>query len=100
MLPAALPGFTSGALLAVARAAGETAPVLFTIGITFQDQFKSDRRANTTLAPQIYNERRTSGGPLANQLAWGAAITLVLLVFVLTALARIVTSRFATDLGA
>ena len=33
VLPAALPGITSGCLLAVARAAGETAPLLFTIGI-------------------------------------------------------------------
>ena len=33
MLPAALPGITSGCLLAIARAAGETAPLLFTIGI-------------------------------------------------------------------
>ena len=32
VLPAALPGLVSGAMLAVARAAGETAPVLFTIG--------------------------------------------------------------------
>ncbi len=98
VLPAALPGLTSGAMLAVARAAGETAPVLFTIGITFQTN-ASLTGGNTTLAQQIYNGAK-SGDPLANQLAWGAAITLVLLVFVLTALARIVTSRFATDLGA
>ena len=32
VLPAALPGIVSGCLLAVARAAGETAPLLFTIG--------------------------------------------------------------------
>src|SRR5204863_5637893 len=32
VLPAALPGITSGCMLAVARAAGETAPLLFTIG--------------------------------------------------------------------
>ena len=33
VLPAALPGIVSGCLLAVARAAGETAPLIFTIGV-------------------------------------------------------------------
>ena len=32
VLPAALPGIVSGVMLAIARAAGETAPLLFTIG--------------------------------------------------------------------
>lgn len=97
VLPAALPGLTSGAMLAVARAAGETAPVLFTIGITLNANF-SPTGANTTLAQQIYNGAK-SGDPLANQLAWGAAITLVLLVFLFTAIARFISSRFATSLG-
>lgn len=96
VLPAALPGLTSGAMLAIARAAGETAPVLFTIGITFHPNV-SPTGGNTTLAQQIYNGAK-SGDPLANQLAWGAALTLVLLVFVLTALARFVSSRFSNSL--
>ena len=96
VLPAALPGLTSGAILAVVRAAGETAPVLFTIGITFHTNF-APVGGNTTLAQQIYNGAK-SGDPLANQLAWGAAITLVGVVFLLTALARFVTSRFANVL--
>lgn len=95
VLPAALPGLTSGAILAVVRAAGETAPVLFTIGITFTPN-PSPTGGNTTLAQQIYNGAK-SGDPLANELAWGAAIALVLVVFVLTAVARIVTSRFASS---
>lgn len=98
VVPAALPGLTSGAMLAVARAAGETAPVLFTIGITLSAN-PSPAGGNTTLAQQIYNGAK-SGDPLANQLAWGAALTLVLLVFILTGIARLVTARFATDLGA
>lgn len=97
VLPAALPGITSGAMLAVARAAGETAPVLFTIGITFSLN-ASPSGANTTLAQQIF-EGAKSGDPLANQLAWSAALTLVLLVFLLTVLARLVSSRLSTQLG-
>ncbi len=96
VIPAALPGLTTGAMLAVARAAGETAPVLFTIGVTLRTNV-SPSGGNTTLAQQIYDGAR-SGDPLANQMAWGAAITLVLLVFLLTALARLVSSRFSTRL--
>lgn len=97
VLPAALPGITSGSMLAVARAAGETAPVLFTIGITFSLN-ASLSGSNTTLAQQIFNGAK-SGDPLANELAWGAAIALVLVVFVLTLLARLVSSMFSTKLG-
>lgn len=96
VLPAALPGLTSGAILAVVRAAGETAPVLFTIGVTLTPN-PSPLGGNTTLAQQIYNGAK-SGDPLANDLAWGAAITLVLVVFVLTAIARFATSRFTAAL--
>jgi phosphate transport system permease protein len=96
VLPAALPGLTSGAILAIVRAAGETAPVLFTIGITFTPN-ASPTGGNTTLAQQIYNGAK-SGDPLANELAWGAAVTLVLVVFVLTAIARFATSRFTAAL--
>lgn len=97
VLPAALPGITSGSMLAVARAAGETAPVLFTIGVTFSLN-ASPTGANTTLAQQIF-EGAKSGDPLAHQLAWSAALALVLLVFLLTLIARLVTSRFSTPLG-
>lgn len=96
VLPTALPGLTSGAILAVVRAAGETAPVLFTIGITLTPN-PSPTGGNTTLAQQIYNGAK-SGDRLANELAWGAALTLVLVVFVLTAIARFATSRFTRSL--
>lgn len=92
VLPVALPGLVSGALLAVARAAGETAPVIFTIGVT-QSLNASAFGENTTLAQQIFSGAK-SGLPLANQLAWGAAFTLVALVFGVSLLARGVTARF------
>ena len=44
VLPAAAPGIISGALLAVARAAGETAPLLFTIGFVNDDEHEPLRR--------------------------------------------------------
>jgi phosphate transport system permease protein len=94
VLPAALPGITSGCLLAVARAAGETAPLLFTIGAA--RQFNTDllHGANTALSVQIFGNARFPFIP-AQERAWGAALTLIALVLVLTAVARVVAARFA-----
>lgn len=91
VLPAASAGITSGCLLAVARAAGETAPVVFTIGYVTTTNF-SMRGQNTTLSAQIYSQL-TNGGSIATQLAWGAAVTLVGIVLVLTLTARAISSR-------
>jgi phosphate transport system permease protein len=93
VLPAALPGITSGSLLAVARAAGETAPIVFTIGFVTTTNW-SLRGQNTTLSAQIYSQLQ-NGGTLATQLAWGAALTLIAIVLVLTLAARVITRRFA-----
>lgn len=97
VLPAAIPGITSGALLAVARAAGETAPLLFTIGAA--RSFNTDvlNGANTALSTQIFRNA-TQPFPGAVERAWGAALTLIVLVVVLTILARVVTKRFAVPL--
>lgn len=92
VLPAALAGITSGCLLAVARAAGETAPVVFTIGFVTTTNL-SFMGPNTTLSAQIYSQQK-NGGELATQLAWGSAVTLVLLVVVLTLIARAISRRF------
>jgi phosphate transport system permease protein len=93
VLPTALPGIVSGAMLAVARAAGETAPVLFTIGLVYKANW-SLGGANTTLAAQIF---RNASQPFEGAIdrAWGAALTLVVLVFVLTFIARFVAGRFS-----
>lgn len=92
VLPAALAGITSGSLLAVARAAGETAPVVFVIGFVTQVNV-GFTGPNTTLSAQIYSQQQ-NGGTLATQLAWGAAVTLVAIVVVLTLVARAISRRF------
>jgi phosphate transport system permease protein len=78
-------------MLAVARAAGETAPLLLTIGsIRFVNWHLSG--VNTALSAQIYSNVTQPGG---EPLAWGAALTLIAFVLILTLLARAITSRFA-----
>jgi len=92
VLPAAAAGITSGCLLAVARAAGETAPLLFTIGITTKTNASLFHGQNTALSTQIYSNATSIFAP-ARDRAWGAALTLIVMVLVLTVVARIVTSR-------
>ena len=93
VIPAALPGVVSGALLAVARAAGETAPLLFTIGTVTASNPELFEGTNTALSAQIFvNARQPFEGAIDR--AWGAALTLIVLVFVLTAVARLVARRF------
>ncbi|HEX2850759.1 MAG TPA: phosphate ABC transporter permease PstA [Acidimicrobiales bacterium] len=94
VIPAALPGIVSGSLLAVARAAGETAPLLFTIGATRTVNTSVFNGVNTALSTQIFrNAQLPFTG--AQDRAWGAALTLIALVLVLTLVARLVTARFS-----
>ncbi|MEO6777364.1 MAG: phosphate ABC transporter permease PstA [Kofleriaceae bacterium] len=93
VVPAALPGIVSGALLAVARAAGETAPLLFTIGAATQFNPHLFEGANNALSAQIF-VNATSSFAGAQDRAWGAALTLVLLTFLITMIARVFTARF------
>lgn len=93
VLPAALPGIISGCLLAIARAAGETAPLLFTIGAI--EGFNSHLSGpNTSLSVQIFANAQQPF-PGAQDRAWGAALTLIALVLLLTVIARVVSARFA-----
>ena len=93
VLPAALGGIVSGALLAIARAAGETAPLLFTILVVSSANPNVFSGPNTALATQIFvNATQPFTG--AQQRAWGAALTLIAIAFILMIAARIVTARF------
>jgi phosphate transport system permease protein len=93
VLPAAAPGMVSGSLLAVARAAGETAPLLFALGAATHYSKHFFVEANTALSVQIFGNA-TSSFTAAQDRAWGAALTLVLLTFLVTLTARIFTARF------
>jgi len=93
VLPAAIGGIVSGALLAVARAAGETAPLLFTILVVTEPNPNVFSGPNTTLPSQIFvNASQPYVG--AQDRGWGAALTLIAICFILMIVARIVTARF------
>jgi phosphate transport system permease protein len=94
VLPAALGGIVSGALLAVARAAGETAPLLFTILTVTTANPNVFSGPNTSLPSQIFvNASSPYVGAQAR--GWGAALTLIAIAFILMIAARLITARFA-----
>lgn len=94
VLPAALPGIVSGALLAIARAAGETAPLLFAVGAATRYNPDLFSGANTALSVRIFSNA-TSSFASAQDRAWGAALTLMIVAFLITFVARAFTARFA-----
>ena len=91
VVPTALPGLITGAMLAVARAAGETAPLLFTAAAVFGISFNLNERMNS-LPAQIFADVSSPNDALV-QRAWGAALTLVAMVFILTLIARLAQRR-------
>jgi len=93
VLPAAIGGIVSGALLAIARAAGETAPLLFTILTVTATNTNPFSGANTALSTQIFTNA-TQPYLGAQSRAWGSALTLIAIAFILMIVARIVTARF------
>jgi phosphate transport system permease protein len=93
VLPTALGGIVSGALLAVARAAGETAPLLFTILTVTTTNTDVFNGANTALPAQIF-ANASSPYTGAQDRAWGAALTLIAIAFILMIIARVITARF------
>ena len=94
VLPAALGGIVSGALLAIARAAGETAPLVFTILVTQTTNTNLFSGVNTALSTLIF-QNATQPYTGAQARAWGSALTLIAIAFILMIVARLVTARFA-----
>ncbi|NUR53266.1 MAG: phosphate ABC transporter permease PstA [Acidobacteria bacterium] len=91
VVPAALPGILTGVLLALARVAGETAPLLFT---AFNNRFFTTdvRQPVSTLTVQIYTYAISPYEDWHRQ-AWAGALVLVALVLTCSLLARVVTAR-------
>jgi phosphate transport system permease protein len=92
ILPSALPGITTGVLLAVARAAGETAPLILTAfgSLTLTTKLLGEPISALPLA--IFDGARTAF-EAGQARAWAGALELLLIVLVFTLLARVAASR-------
>jgi phosphate transport system permease protein len=91
VLPTALPGMVTGVLLAVARAAGETAPLLFTAASTKNTNYNLSGFMNS-LPVQIYSDVTSPTTAVVNR-AWGAALALVVMILLLNVVARLIARR-------
>jgi phosphate transport system permease protein len=91
VLPTSLSGLVTGALLAIARGAGETAPLLFT---AFGAQVLTGNLGQqmNSLPLMIYNDSQAPRNAVVSR-AWGAALTLVLLILLLNLIARMASRR-------
>jgi phosphate transport system permease protein len=91
VVPAALPGIITGIILALARIAGETAPLLFT---AFNNRYFSTNLTQpiSTLTVQVFTY---ATGPYQDwhRQAWAGALVLVTIVLVCSLVARIATRR-------
>ena len=91
ILPAALPGILTGVLVALARVAGETAPLLFT---SLNNRFWSTRldQPIASLTVQVYTYANSPYDDWHRQ-AWAGATVLIASVLTFSLLARFVTRR-------
>jgi phosphate transport system permease protein len=92
VLPAAAPGILTGVMLALARASGETAPLLFT---SLSNQFFSkDVLQPIAALPQlIFANSVNVQTPQSLELAWGAGLVLVVIILLLNIVARLIAAR-------
>jgi phosphate transport system permease protein len=100
VLPTAMAGLVTGVMLAVARVIGETAPLLVTTGVVDSVNTNPLSGRMQNLAVYAYSEYKDPGVPpqAGYDKAWAAALTLILIVMILSLLARWVYRRFGTDL--
>lgn len=97
ILPAALPGIVTGIVLALARIAGETAPLLFT---AFNNRYFSTRLTQpiSSLTVQVFTYAISPYEDWHRQ-AWGGALVLVTIVLICSIVARLLTRHMRRSVG-
>jgi phosphate transport system permease protein len=91
VLPYALPRIWTGVMLALSRAVGETAPVLFVIGTSLIPNWNPGSQ-QTTMTTLMYNDVASPYASQQNQ-TWGIALVLIFLVFIFNIGSRIIVAR-------
>lgn len=92
VLPSALPGITTGVMLAIARVSGETAPLLLTVFGAQAINMNPFSGAQEGLPLFVFNEAGLPNQTALNR-AWSGALTLILLVVLLNVVARLLVRR-------
>jgi phosphate transport system permease protein len=100
VLPTALAGIVTGAMVAIARVMGETAPLLIATGTISTTNWNPFNGRMENLPVFTYNQYKNPGAIAQPYLdrAWATALTLILIVVALNLIARFVYRRFGTEL--
>ncbi len=101
VLPTALAGIVTGVMLAIARVAGETAPLLIIVGDTDSVNFNAFSERMATLPVFIFYSYTQPGVPpqFGQDRAWGAALVLISIVMILNLIARWISTFFSPKSG-
>ncbi len=94
VLPTSLAGIVTGAMLAVARVAGETAPLLLTTFLT-QSYNNNPFSGPQAALPTFIWDQITSGTPASVDRAWAGALVLITLIMFFYIVAKLLANRFA-----
>lgn len=109
VLRTALPGIVSGAILAIARVVGETAPLLMTAGFIASTNLNPFAGKMTTLPVYVYQEYsklnatcppnalNTCVSSIPMERAWAAALALIIVVMLLNFIGRMIAKIFAVQ---
>jgi phosphate transport system permease protein len=98
ILPTAISGIVTASVLAVARVAGETAPLLFTTSIVSNDISTNPHQPLASMPLTIF-EYSESPSPAQHTQAWAASFVLIMFVLVASILARLVAGRASAIAG-
>ncbi len=98
ILPSALGGIVTGAILAVARAAGETAPLLLTTSLFLPGTTVNLFGHAVPNIPVLIFTSSEAADPAGLSRAWGAALVLLVVILIANIGARVLASRFSARL--
>ena len=93
ILPTAVGGMVTGTIVAVARAAGETAPLLFTCSIFVSTTIQTDPRQSMATLPMVIFTSAELPDQHAQQVAWAAALVLIVVVLIASIAGRVLSLR-------
>ena len=93
VLPQALPGIMTGIILGLERAAGETAPILFTAAVFFLPQVPTSALDPTMALPYHLYVISTQVPGMSPQIQYGTALVLLIFVLGLNLVATVIRSR-------
>lgn len=94
VLPNALPGIITGSVLGLGRAAGETAPILFTAAAFYLPRLPNSIFSPVMALPYHLYIVATQVTNMPEEKKWGTALVLMVLVLLLTLVATVVRTRF------